>query len=95
MSQLAVQHAVDMAARAGREALTLAVAQTEEWCTVRKESGECKEFKRGHGKRVNFSFSGDRQDRKAYKWARCIGNVNIINCHRHMNLLIMHNQQNK
>ena len=39
--QLAVQHAVDMAAKAGREALTAAVIQTEEWCELRRESGEC------------------------------------------------------
>ena len=35
-----------MAARAGREALHAAVAQTEEWCRVRMESGEFKEFRR-------------------------------------------------
>ena len=38
--QLAVQHAVDMAARAGREALTAAVIQAEEWCELRRVSGE-------------------------------------------------------
>ena len=40
-SQLAVQHAVDMAARAGREALIAAVTQAEEWCALRRVSGEC------------------------------------------------------
>ena len=40
LSQLAVQHAVDMAARAGREALTAAVIQAEEWCELRRVSGE-------------------------------------------------------
>ena len=45
-SQLAVQHAVDMAARAGREALIAAVTQAEEWCALRRVSGECEELRR-------------------------------------------------
>ena len=52
--QLAVQHAVDMAARAGREALTAAVIQTEEWCQLRRESGECEELRSREMCRYNY-----------------------------------------
>ena len=52
LSQLAVQHAVDMAARAGREALTAAVIQAEDWCELRRVSG--KEELRREGCSYNY-----------------------------------------
>ena len=42
--QLTVQAAVDMAARAGREALIAAVTRTEEWCTAQNTDKLAGEF---------------------------------------------------